>query len=92
MTTVWVFCGEGGNLPSGVFSSEEAARAWIQRCKLTGILTEYPVDISAYDWAIEHGVFKPNQPWQDSPKFIGRFTSASLHHLHFHDGDDGSAD
>ncbi|HEU0053036.1 MAG TPA: hypothetical protein VFQ39_07655, partial [Longimicrobium sp.] len=48
---VWVFNGEAGSFPSGVFTSREAAEAWIAKYALTGVLTAYPLDVGVYDWA-----------------------------------------
>jgi len=83
---VWVFVGEGGRLPSGVFSSREHAEVWILQHRLSGMLTAYPIDQGAYDWAVESGVFKPNTEEKRTPKFIGQFSSASLEHYHYDDG------
>src|SRR5205807_5087901 len=81
--TVWVFMGAGARLPSAVFASKEAAEAWIHLNQLDGLLTEYPVDKSAYDWAVENGHFKPVKPEQRTSRFIGSFTSAALRHEHY---------
>jgi len=86
MKLVWVFNGANAAFPSGVFSSEELARAWIERHQLSGVLTSYPVDISALEWAVEHGHFKPSKPKHSSPAFVQAFTSASQPHIHFCDG------
>jgi hypothetical protein len=50
---------------------------------LTGILTRYPLDISAYDWALETGAFRVKKPEQSSAEFIQKFTSASQEHYHY---------
>jgi len=52
MTEVWVFHGSESQFASGVFSSQEQAEAFINRYRLTGTLTKYPVGISIYEWAI----------------------------------------
>jgi hypothetical protein len=84
--TIWVFIGEGGAFPSGIFSNRASAQEWIIRHSLSGILTEYPIDTGVFDWAIKRGSFLPKRPEQSTPKFIGRFTCASLEHIHFENG------
>ncbi len=83
---IWVFSGEEGILPSGVFLDLGAAEQWIATNSLTGILTAYPADYGVYDWAIEKGFFRPSKEYQKTPKFIGRFNSANLQHFHFENG------
>jgi hypothetical protein len=89
MNTVWVFNG-GGNFPSAVFSTRARAESWIAEHRLTGCLTKYPVDVGVYEWAIACGAFKPNRPDHSEPRFIGRFSSASLEHYHYTDGVDAA--
>lgn len=80
---VWVFNGAGATFPSAVFSSLEAAEAWIKLHGLKGTLTAYPLDESAYDWAIRMGYFKPKSAAHRSPEFIQKFSSASQEHFHY---------
>lgn len=49
---VWVFNGQGGQFPGGVFSSRKLAEAWIRFRWLTGVLTAYPLDEGCFDWAL----------------------------------------
>lgn len=86
-TTVWVFNGDGGaGFPSGVFASRASAEAWIRQNKLTGVLTEYPLGVGVYDWAVQRNLFVPKRPEHSSPKFIGGFSSAHQSHaLHLVD-------
>jgi hypothetical protein len=81
--SVWVFVGAGARLPSAVFSSQAEAEEWIKANRLEGLLTEYPLNQSAYDWAVAQGYFKPSKPEHSTPKFIGGFTSASQRHIHY---------
>ena len=78
---VWVFSGEGSQFPSAVFSNRAAAEAWIGLHALTGVLTAYPLDEGAYDWAVRQGLFTPKKTI--TPQFVGRFTSASQEHYHY---------
>lgn len=84
---VWVFCGPKSAFPSGVFHSQDEAEAWIAKHRLTGTLTEYPVGIGVYEWAIEGGHFTPRKPEHFAAKFIQGFSSASQTHHHYdHEG------
>jgi 3-isopropylmalate/(R)-2-methylmalate dehydratase small subunit len=86
MASIWVFNGERSSFPSGVFSTRDAAEAWIARHRLTGTLTRYPLDTGVYDWAVSRGHFRPAREHQRSPEFIARFSSASQDHEHFEHG------
>jgi hypothetical protein len=81
--TVWVFNGIGGNFPAAVFSTKELAEAWIHANSLQGTLTEYPLDISSYDWCVNKGFFKPKNEEQRRPAFIQTFSSAYQDHYHY---------
>lgn len=83
---VWVFCGEGAQLPSGVFARREDAERWIVQHGLSGLLTAYPVGIAVYDWAVERGHFVPKNDEQATAKFVGRFSSGHLPHEHYENG------
>ena len=94
MTTIWIFVGHHGErnaaFPSGAFSTFDHADKWIKDNKLSGTLTQYPVDIGVHDWAVANGFFKPKRSDQNSPEFIQRFTTASQQHYHYEDGHNGS--
>lgn len=85
MKNVFVFNGNKGGFPSGVFSSKAKAEEWIEKYNLSGVLTEYPVDISVYDWRKEQGYTGKSD--QD----IANFSSAHLAHWHYEEkpGADG---
>jgi len=85
-STVCVFCGVSATFPSGVFHSKDEAESWVRRNGLTGTLTEYPVGVGVYDWAIQQGFFKPKKPEHSQPQFIQSFSSASQNHEHYEDG------
>jgi hypothetical protein len=85
MEFVWVFHGSGGQYTSGVFSTRDNAEDWIATRGLSGLLTRYPLDLGAYDWAVEQGHFEPRREDQISAKFIQRFSDGSVHH-HYKDG------
>ncbi|QEG19065.1 hypothetical protein GmarT_49620 [Gimesia maris] len=84
--SIWVFHGEAAQFSGGLFSSRAKAEIWITRHQLTGILTRYPLDTGVYDWAIDQQYFLPRKEYQRSPRFIGRFTSASQEHEHYVNG------
>jgi hypothetical protein len=87
MNDVWVFNGEGGTFPAGVFASKKDAEAWIKANKLSGCLTKYPVGASVYDWAIAEGHWAPKPEHHRRPQFIQRFSSAYLEHYHYKGGE-----
>jgi hypothetical protein len=84
---VWVFNGGGGAFPSGVFSTREKAEAWIGKNRLTGVLTKYPLNEGAWDWAVREGHFKPTREDQKTPRFIQRFACGEEHY-HYGDEED----
>jgi len=84
--TMWVFNGDNSTFPGAVFPSSEAAESWIRLHSLSGTLTEYPVGVGAYDWAIEGGHFKPTKEKHKSAHFIGSFTAGAQTHFHYEDG------
>lgn len=84
--TIWVFHGAGARFSSGVFGSLEQAQSWIERNRLSGLLTEYPLNIGAYEWAVDRGHFTPKKPEHSSPEFVGSFTSGSQPHFHYENG------
>jgi hypothetical protein len=83
---VWIFNGSRASFPSGVFLDFDLAERWIVEHRLTGTLTAYPVCTGVYDWAIAEGYFRPRKPHETTPEFIGRFTTASMEHHHYEDG------
>jgi len=83
----WIFNGANSRFCSGVFSTRENAERWISNYKLSGLLTLYPMDESAYDWAISNDFFSPSKDSHKAPDFIQKFTSASQEHYHYEDGE-----
>jgi hypothetical protein len=83
LTSVWIFHGLNSQFASGVFTSKQIAETWIIDNKLAGILTEYPLDIGVYQWAVERGSFKPTKDHHVTPAFIQGFSSASQQHHHY---------
>ena len=90
--TVWVFTGakppNSHSFPSGVFSTQANAEAWIQKHKLSGTLTLYRVDIGAYDHAVSNGYFRPTTPEHETPEFVATFSGGDTH-FHYEDGKRG---
>jgi hypothetical protein len=86
MEEVWVFVADGSRFPSGIFTSKPYAEDSIQKHRLTGVLTCYPVGRLAYDWAVDNGFFVPKNDLQKTSAFVGKFTSAAQKHFHYHDG------
>lgn len=83
---IYVFIGEESSFPSGIFTTLENAEGWIKKHLLSGILNRYPLDIGLYDWAIKEDFFTVKNDYQKEPKFIQKFTCASMEHFHFKEG------
>ena len=64
---MWVVQGSRASFPSAIFSSKEKAVQWIEKYKISGMLSKYPIDISIYDWTIMKGFFKPKRDDQNLP-------------------------
>ena len=84
---VWVFHGSNGTFTSGVFTQLPLAEEFIQKHKLSGIVTLYPLDEGVYDWAIDNNFFTPKKEHQFTSNFIQRFTTASQEHYHYENGE-----
>lgn len=83
---IWIFHGEDARHASGVFTSKARALDWIALHELTGILTKYPVDIGAYDQAVEKGWFRPSSPHHGTPRHVASFSPGRAEHIHVRDG------
>ena len=84
---IYLFNAEKAAFASAVFTSKQLAESWIQKHHVCGVLTEYPVNTSCYDWAIEHGYFVTKSPIDCSPVFIGKFLSAYQQKWRYKHGD-----
>jgi hypothetical protein len=87
LSSVWVFHGTGGRFTSAVFTKKDLAEKWISQHKLSGVLTEYPLDVGVYDWAIANNSFKVKKEVQEQAEFIQKFTTASQDHYHYENGE-----
>ena len=74
---------------SAVFDDKALAEEWIRSQSVSGVLTRMPLNLSAYDWATGAGHFVPRWDEQKTPRFIQRFSCASLEHGHYVDGMQG---
>ncbi|WP_293914732.1 hypothetical protein [Deinococcus sp.] len=74
---------------AAVFTTLEAGEAWVRQHSLEGMLTWYPLDLSAYDWAVERGSFRPTTPHHRSAAFLASFSSALQPHHHYEPEDEG---
>jgi len=85
---VWIFHGDGGRFPGGVFTSCELAEQWIRARRLTGVLTAYPLDEGCLDWAIRAKLVTGGALERvDDPAFAGSFSSAGQEHFHYEAGE-----
>jgi hypothetical protein len=86
---LWVFNAFETKDPGGVFATRRSAEIWIARSKLTGNLTQYPLDMGVYDWALEMRRFEPLDEYQRSPGFISNFSSGSQPFYAYRRGEGG---
>ncbi len=84
--TVWIFNAANSRFSGGAFTSQKNAESWIAANKLTGVLTEYPLDIGVFDWAVSSGTFTPKPGKDITAEFVGGFTTASQQHFHYENG------
>ena len=80
---VWVFQAGKSSFASAVFSRQNLAEEWIRENRLTGTLTWYPIDQSAYEWVKAQGYRIENE--LDSVS-IARFSDARQPHYHYEQG------
>jgi hypothetical protein len=83
--TVWIFHGERARFASGVFPNAAAALEWVAQHRLTGVITEYPVGVGAYDAAVREDRFRTSREHHGTPDHIAGF-SPGLGHIHVSDG------
>ncbi len=83
MKHIWIFTGNKASFPAGAFETKEQAEEFINKYKLSGTLTKYPVGTSLYDWTIEKDYFNPTKDYQKSSNFIQSFNSAYTEHYHY---------
>jgi hypothetical protein len=89
-SSVWIFHSSAKRWPNfagAVFSNRPTAEEWIRAHSCSGTLTEYPLDVGVYDWAIENNRFTPKKPEHYTPEFVGGFTTASQDHHHYENGE-----
>ena len=86
LESVWVFHGKEHG--SRAECSLPRTTAWngVERHRLTGILTEYPLGVGAYDDAVTRGPFKPSREHRGTPQHIARFSLGGTKHIHVVDG------
>lgn len=88
--TVWVFNSSNSRFPGGIFEQLEKAEEWIKRNRLSGLLTEYPLNKGTLEWAIENDAVNMRaeklEEKVNDPGFIGGFTTASMEHYHYENG------
>ncbi len=82
---IFVFHGEGAKFAAGVYDNLEEAKRSIAAHKMSGMLTSYSVNETAYDYAVRSDFFQPKSTQSES--FVQNFTSASQEHYHFQNGE-----
>ncbi len=87
---IWVFHGTGAQFASGIFQSVGYAESWIRKWGLSGVLTVYPLDEGAFDWALRTGAvdMKPETAEKHRRDSTKHQTYAwSPHHRHYEKGE-----
>ena len=84
---LWVFNGAFARFPCAVYTTRCNAEGDIKRFGMTGVLTKYPIDMTVFEWAINKDKFIPSEEQRTSPEFVQRFSSASLEHYHYENGE-----
>ena len=74
----------GGSFPCGVFETKEAAEDIIKKYKLTGVLTQYPVNMLVIDWAIENNCLSESARTTED---AGTYATAYQKHYHYENGE-----
>jgi len=90
--SIWIFQGRKARHASGVFRTEGDARSWIERNRLSGILTEYPVGDGCYDIAVRQGSFRPSRAHHGTSEHVAGFSPGWTRHVHFEDGSTEASD
>ncbi len=89
INNIWVFQGNGSDAPGGIFSTRDKAEEWISKSRVQGILFNYPVNISVYDFLVSSGSLKIRKDYQRDPKFVQKISPGYLEHYHYeHSTDD----
>lgn len=78
---VWVFNGEGGPFPGGVFSSRKLAEQWIRARRLAGVFKVYPLDEGLHRLGTAREAGARALERSANPAFDGSFTSATQEHF-----------
>lgn len=84
--SVWLFHGDGARYAAGVFATKKDAMTWVAQHRLSGLLTEYPLGVGAYDHAVAQGWFLPTKDHHGSPAHIAHFSPGRTEHVHLRDG------
>ena len=82
---VFIFHGSGAKFAAGVYDGLDAAKRNIAAHKMSGLLTKYSLNETAFDYAIRNKLFEPKE--EKPAHFVQRFTSAAQDHFHFENGE-----
>ena len=83
---VWVFMGDKGTCPMGVWATLDAAHMYLHDEELSGTLIVYELDMPIYEAAKNSGKFKPARDQHRSLKFRQTFNHQFQEHYLFKDG------
>ncbi len=81
---IWIL--QNGQLPYAVFDSFDKAVIWIKKNQASGMITGYPLNETVLAWALRNNFFKIKKEKHKTVQFEEKFTSASMLHYHFENG------
>jgi len=81
---VWLFSpvDAPSRFPAGIWTTREAAEAWIASVDARGVLSAYTLDESAWDANVRLGLLKLSSDERSTSRFKRQFTTA-LDHYHY---------
>lgn len=82
--------GNNSRFPSGAFIEFNEAETWIKKNKLSGMLSALPVNEGIFDWAVANDAHSMKKETVlkklNDPDFIGMFTTSTIDHYHYENG------
>lgn len=80
---IWIIQNSENSNLIACFLNKNDAEKYIQDNHIKCMLTQYPVNISVYDWVISNDYWTPKIEPQKSAAFKANFSSAYLEHDHY---------
>lgn len=83
--TCWVFHGDTSRFANAVFAKRQDAESWIAKHRLSGLLTEYPINHGMFDIAASLNLIPKNIAAAASPQYIQQYV-LGISHGHYENG------